>query len=67
MSPLKYEVDIRRSRTEVATVTVDATDAADARMKVDGMIAKGELPRKTSWQEESVGAPMIGSPRRAEG
>ena len=66
MSRVRYVVDVRRARVEIVTVSVDAIDAADARMLVDDLIARGELPDGPDWREESVGVPMAGSPRREE-
>lgn len=60
---MKYTADLRRSRIEVATVTVEADDAAGARIAIEGMVRDGKVP-KGGWQEESIGATMIGSPRR---
>jgi hypothetical protein len=65
MSDMKYTTDLRRSRIEVATVTVEAEDAAGARIAIEGMVREGRVP-KGKWHEESIGAIMIGSPRRDE-
>lgn len=63
---MRYDVELSRSKPEVATVTVTADDAAQARMRVEEMVREGKLPRGTRWQEKPVGGIMIGSPRRRD-
>lgn len=62
MSDVKYSIDLRRSRIEVATVTVEADSAAEARIAIEDMVKDGEVP-EARWHKDSVGAIMIGSPR----
>ena len=62
---MKYDVDLRRSRVEIVTITVDADDAVKARIEVEGMVRGGRIA-EDGWHEESVGVAMIGSPRRAD-
>jgi len=63
MSDVKYSIELRRSRIEVATVTVEADSAAEARIAIEDKVKNGEVPPKARWREDSVGAIMIGSPR----
>jgi hypothetical protein len=60
---MRYFVDLRRSRIEVTIITIEADDAVKARIAIDGMVRGGRVP-EDGWHEESVGAIMVGSPRR---
>jgi len=60
---MKYTVDLRRSRIEVTTISIEADSAAEARIVIEDRVRAGDIPPKARWREESVGEVMVGSPR----